>query len=72
MSGASRQDRQLDELRRLCAAGSVSRAIDLAFEHFAEFGLTEELVAVISDALERTRAPDHVLGRFAQLRASRR
>ena len=66
-----RQRRQLDELRRLCAAGAVSRAIDLAFEHFADFGLTDELVAVVSDALERTGAPAHLHDRFAQLRACR-
>jgi hypothetical protein len=68
--GASRQERQLDELRRLCAAGAVSRAIDLAFEHFADFGLTDDLVAVITDALERTGAPAAVRDRFGALCAA--
>lgn len=68
MSGpTARRARQLDELRALCAAGAVNRAIDLAFEHFADFGLTDELVAVISDALERTCAPTVIRDRFAAL-----
>lgn len=68
MSGAtSRRERQLEELRCLCAAGAVSRAIDLAFEHFAEFGLTDDLVSVITEALERTAAPAGLRDRFASL-----
>lgn len=70
--GRSRQDRQLDELRHLCASGAVGRAIDLAFEHFADFGLTDDLVAVITDALERTNASAAVRDRFACLCATRR
>ena len=69
---ASRQERQLHELRCLCASGAVSRAIDLAFEHFADFGLTDDLVVVITDALERTRAPVAVRARFAALCAAPR
>lgn len=73
MTGATaRRARQLDELRALCAAGAVSRAIDLAFEHFADFGLTDELVAVIRDALERTGAPASTRDRFATLCTARR
>jgi hypothetical protein len=71
VSGGSRQDRQAEQLRCLCASGEVSRAIDLAFEHFADFGLTEDLVEVITDALERTDAPAVVRNRFAALCASR-
>lgn len=72
MSGSrSRRERQLEELRRLCASGAVNRAIDLAFEHFAEFGLADDLVAVIEDALERTGAPAAVHERFASLCATR-
>ena len=68
MSGStSRRERQLEELRCLCAAGAVGRAIDLAFEHFADFGLTDELVAVITDALERSGAPAVLRDRFASL-----
>jgi hypothetical protein len=69
---ASRQARQLEELRRLCAAGAGSRAIDLAFEHFADFGLTDELVGVITDAIERTGASGAMRDRFASLCAARR
>lgn len=70
MSDTTRQGRQLDELRRLCSDGAVSRAIDLAFEHFADFGLTDDLVAVITDALERTGAPAGLRDRFAALCAT--
>ena len=69
--GTSRQDRHLEELRRLCASGAVSRSIDLAFEHFADFGLTDDLAAVITEALERTNAPAAVRDRFASLCATR-
>ena len=34
----TRQQRQVDQLRALCGAGQVGRAVDLAFEHFATFG----------------------------------
>ena len=70
-AGRSRQERQLDELRCLCASGAVIRAIDLAFEHFADFGLTDDLVVVITDAIERTDAPAAVRDRFASLCATR-
>jgi hypothetical protein len=50
----------------------VSRAIDLAFEHFADFGLTDELVAVIRDALERTSASAAIRDRFATLCSAQR
>jgi hypothetical protein len=70
--GSSRQERQLEELRCLCASGSVSRAVDLAFEHFAAFGLTDELVVVVTDALERTGAPTAIRARFAALCAETR
>ena len=72
MTTNQRRQRQVDELRRLCASGAVSRAIDLAFEHFADFGLTDDLVAVITDALERTRAPVAVHERFGALCAEQR
>jgi hypothetical protein len=71
VSGPSREERQLAELRRLCGAGAVARAIDLAFEHFARFGLSDDLVAVLTDALERTDAPAAVRERFAALCATR-
>ena len=70
-AGRSRRERQLEELRRLCASGAVNRAIDLAFEHFADFGLTDDLVVIITDALERTDAPAAVRDRFASLCATR-
>jgi hypothetical protein len=71
VNGPSREERQLAELRRLCGAGAVARAIDLTFEHFAHFGLSDELLAVLTDALERTDVPAAVRERFATLRAAR-
>ena len=71
MSGDSaRRQRQLEELRGLCASGAVSRAIDLAFEHFADFGLTDDLVAIITDALERAGGPAALRARFVELCAA--
>ncbi len=49
----TRQQRQIDELRALCAAGQVARAVDLAFEHFATFGRDERVI----DLLDRGARP---------------
>ena len=65
----SRRLRQLDELRDLCRAGDVARAVDLAFEHVADYGLDDDVRAALSGAVERTEAPDQVRRRFAELRA---
>ena len=68
----TRRQRQLDELRDLCRSGAAARAIDLAFEHFADFGRDDDIVDLLADALERTDAPEDVLRRFAELCASQR
>lgn len=47
----SRRQRQLDELRGLCASGAVARAIDLAFAHFADFGRDDDVIAALTDAV---------------------
>ena len=47
----TRRQRQLDELRALCRAGRVARAVDLAFEHVACFGRADQVVALLRDAI---------------------
>jgi hypothetical protein len=68
----SRSQRQVDELRGLCDRGSVSRAIDLAFLHFADFGRNEDVLEAIAGAieLERTTVPAAVRRRFLDLRSA--
>jgi hypothetical protein len=66
----SRSQRQLDELRALCESGSLSRAVDLAFQHFADFGRNEAVLDLISAALARTPAPAVVRRRFVDLASS--
>lgn len=66
----SRRQRQLDELGDLYRSGAVARAIDLAFEHFADFGRDDDIVDLLADAIEHTEAPEDVRRRFAELRAS--
>ena len=52
----TRQQRQIDQLRALCAAGQVARAVDLAFEHFATFGRDENIIDLLAaGASTRTR-----------------
>lgn len=68
----SRRQRQFDELRDLCHSGAVARAVDLAFEHFAAFGADNDIVDLLTDAIERTKAPEGVRRRFAELHASQR
>ena len=67
----SRRQRQLDELRGLCRAGAVVRAIDLAFAHFADFGPDDDVVALLAGAVDRAAAPVSVRRRFAELTAGR-
>ena len=64
----TRRQRQLDELRHLCRAGAVARAIDLAFEHFADFGPDGEVVALLADAVAHGQVPVEARRRFGELR----
>jgi hypothetical protein len=66
----TRRQRQRDQLGDLCDSGAVARAIDLAFEHFADFGRDDEILRLLADAIEHTAAPDRVRRRLADLRAS--
>ena len=67
---SARRSRQLAELRALCGSGSIDRAVDLAFEHFACFGQNEEVVVLLSDVIARTNQPERVRARFAELCSS--
>ncbi|MBI5089589.1 MAG: hypothetical protein HZB15_12240 [Actinobacteria bacterium] len=66
----SRRQRQSDALRDLCIAGEVTRAIDLAFEHFARYGRDDGIVALLGRSVESARAVGQVRQRFADLCAS--
>ena len=66
-----RRRRQLDELRQLCHRGSVARAIDLAFEHFACFGQDDSVVVLLEAIVERHDTADDLRRRLAELRAVR-
>jgi hypothetical protein len=66
----SRRQRQLDELRGLCRAGAVARAVDLAFEHFAQFGRDDEVVDLLADAIGHLGEAERASRRFAELRAT--
>ena len=63
----SQRQRQLDELRGLCSAGGVLRAIDLAFEHFAHFGRDDEIVDLLARTIEESGVAGHAGQRFAEL-----
>jgi hypothetical protein len=64
-----RRRRQRDELSALCAAGAVARAIDLAFEHFAEFGRDDAVVGLIAASVEQRAVSPSVRRQFQELRA---
>ena len=66
----SRRQRQLEELHSLCRSGALSHAIDLAFEHFADFGYDNGIVTELADAIDRMKVPDDICRRFAELRAA--
>lgn len=64
-----RRQRQLDQLRDLCRAAAFARAIDLAFEHFAQFGRDDEILDLLTDAIEQSVASPRVHERLTELRA---
>ena len=67
----SRRQRHCNELRDLCSAGRVVRAIDLAFEHFVNFGRDDEIIDLLARAIEDAGVAGHARQRFAELCASR-
>ena len=72
MSDAGRRRQQRHELDALCRAGAVARALDLAFEHFAEFGRDDDVVDLLAAAIEHAGLPGDVCRRFVELRVSQR
>ena len=68
----TRRERQLDELRALCAIGAIVRAIDLAYEYFADFGPDDNIAVLIAEAIEHAEVPASIRGRFAELLAAQR
>ena len=67
MTTMTRRIRQHAELRRLCDEGQLARAIDLAFEHFADFGPDDEILTALADALDHRPATAAVRARYAEL-----
>jgi nicotinic acid phosphoribosyltransferase len=67
MTTMTRRTRQHAELRRLCAEGQLARAVDLAFEHFADCGPDDEILTALADALDRRQVTAAVRARFAEL-----
>jgi len=66
----SLRQRQSNQLRDLCCAGAVVRAIDLAFEHFAHFGRDDEIFEMLTQAMENPDLAGCARRRFAELCAS--
>jgi hypothetical protein len=50
----------------------LSRAVDLAFQHFADFGRNEEVLDFIAAAVDRTPAPAAIRRRFLDLQSPSR
>jgi hypothetical protein len=63
----SLRQRQSDQLRDLCYAGAVVRAVDLAFEHFAHFGRDDEIIEILTHAMESPDVAGRTRRRFAEL-----
>ena len=66
----TRHQRQIDQLRALCASGQVARAVDLAFEHFATFGRDEYILDILTDAVDHTAAGEVLRRRLDELSVS--
>jgi hypothetical protein len=68
----TRQQRHIDQLRALCAAGHVARAVDLAYEHFATFGRDERVIDLLTQAVVHDPAADAIRRRLDELHATGR
>ena len=66
----SRHERQRVELLRLCRAGAASRALDLAFQHFADFGPDRDLLARLAEAVDLARPCPALRRRLTELRVA--
>ena len=67
----SRRQQQFNELRDLCMAGAVARAIDLAFEYFSNFGRQQEIIDLLARAVDDADDVGRSRQRFCELCASR-
>ena len=63
----TRRQRQLDELRDLCVTGAIGHAIDLAYEHFAEFGPDDYIAHLMVEAMDEGAVGGALRRRFAEL-----
>lgn len=63
----SRRQRQIDELRCLCGTGAIDRAVDLAHQHFADFGPDDVVLRMLGDLIETAGAPEDIQRRYADL-----
>ena len=63
----SRRQRQIDELRCLCGTGAVARAVDLAHQHFADFGPDDDVLEMLGERIDSGDVPDDVRRRYADL-----
>lgn len=68
----TRRQRQLDELRNLCSNGAIGRAIDLAHEHFADFGPVDDVTVLIFEAIELAEVTDAIRAKLNELLAAQR
>lgn len=66
----TRRQRQLDELGALCTSGAIGHAIDLAYEHFADFGPDNNVTDLIANAMEHVAVASGIHRRFAELLSS--
>ena len=66
----SRRQQQFNELRDLCSTGGVTRAIDLAFEYFANFGREDEIIDLLACAVDNADDVGRARQRLADLCAS--
>ena len=64
-----RRRRQLDQLRELCRRGAVSRALDLAFEHFVCFGQDDDVVVLLEAVVAGADGSAELRHRLDALRA---
>ena len=63
----SRRDRQRVELERLCEAGALSRAVDLAFAHFADYGPDPRVLDLLRARLDGMAHTPALRRRFSEL-----
>ncbi len=66
----SRRARQHAELLSLCRAGALARALDLAQQHFGDFGPDDDVLDALAAAID-AGGNAHLRRRWAALRSTR-